>query len=91
MTIVETLLETPLIAILLLSVLSVEALVLLVLWNKKFVGLPPLQIMTFLGAGAAFALALGCALGNAHPYWLAGCLVVAFILHLTDLLTRWQM
>lgn len=86
----ETLLTSPLIAILLLSFLAVEAVILLVLWRKKLVGLPPLQTLSFLGAGGCFALALGFALGGAGALWLGAALIGAFMFHALDIYLRWN-
>ena len=78
---------TPL-AILLL--LMVEALALLLVWRAKGRGLPPGQTLAFLGAGAAFCLALAAALAGAGPIHLAGALFAAFLFHLADLALRWR-
>lgn len=85
----ETLLTSPTIAIVLLTCLLAEAVILLMLWKRKLIGLPPLQTLSFLGAGACFALALGFALGGADAAWLGMALVGAFIFHALDIYLRW--
>ena len=84
------LLMSPWIAAMLLAVLGIEALILLLVWKRAGVGLPPIQIVSFLGAGAAFAFALGFALHGNAPIGMAVSLFCAFLCHLTDLLLRWQ-
>ncbi len=86
----QQLLTTPLVAWFLIGFLAVEAVLLLLLWRLRGAGLPPAHIVSFLGAGAAFAGALGCALAEMPPIWLAVSLLVAFIFHLADLFLRWQ-
>lgn len=85
----ETLLTTPAIAYMLLGFLAVEAFLLLVIWKKKFVGLPPMQIVAFLGAGACFAIALGLALAGVQYHWLGAALIAAFMFHALDIYLRW--
>ncbi len=86
----ETLLTSPTIAYLLLVFLAVEAILLLVLWKKKLIGLPPMQTISFLGAGASFAAALGFALADASPHLLGSALIAAFIFHALDIYLRWS-
>lgn len=86
----EHVLTTPMIAYLLLSVLFVEAVVLVWLWKAKRAGIPTVQVITFLGAGAAFSLALGSVLAGAGTFWLAACLCLAFVFHILDLKQRWR-
>lgn len=89
-TLLYQILSTPVIAYLLLTVLAVEAVALFVVWKDRKIGIPPFQIVTFLGAGAAFSLALGGVLAGAGEIWLALCLCVAFIFHIMDMKLRWQ-
>lgn len=84
------LLSTPAIAYVLLIVLFVEAIALFWVWKDKKIGVPPLQVITFLGSGVAFGLALWCVLAQAGAIWLAICLCAAFILHIMDLKLRWS-
>jgi len=85
----DTLLTTPAIAWLLLGCLLVEAILLLAIWKKKLVGLPPMQTIAFLGAGASFAIALGVALSGAPSHWLGLALLSAFVFHAVDIYLRW--
>lgn len=87
---VQDLLSSPAIAYLLLTVLAIEALVLYWVWREKKKGIPPVQVLTFLGSGAAFSFALWCVLAEANVFWLAICLVIAFIFHILDLKLRFR-
>lgn len=86
----DELLTTPAIAWLLLAFLCVEAILLFAIWKKKMIGLPPMQIIAFLGAGACFAIALGLALAGAAPHWLGIALGAAFVFHALDIYLRWS-
>ena len=86
----EQLLTSFSIVYVLLAVLILEAGILMLIWKFKAIGIPPFQILTFLGAGAAFSLALGSVLLNAAPIWLAICLSLAFVFQIVDLMQRWQ-
>lgn len=86
----EELLTSPAIAWLLLGFLLLEAVFLWLIWKTKMRGLPPVQIITFLGAGACFAIALGLVLANAPPQWLGLALIAAFIFHALDIYQRWS-
>jgi len=85
----NTLLTTPAIAWLLLGCLLAEAVLLLAIWKKKLIGLPPMQTIAFLGAGASFAIALGVSLSDASSHWLGLALLSAFVFHLVDIYLRW--
>lgn len=86
----EELLTTPAIALLLLGFLSIEAIGLWLIWKTKHIGLPPMQIIAFLGAGACFAMALGLVLASASPQWLGVALIGAFLFHALDIYLRWM-
>lgn len=86
----DQLLSSPLIALLLLGFLSVEAIVLWLIWKFKLVGLPPMQIIAFLGAGACFAIALGLVMAGYSPQWLGLALIAAFCFHALDIYLRWS-
>lgn len=86
----DQLLSSPLIALLLLGFLSVEAIVLWLIWKFKLVGLPPMQIIAFLGAGASFAIALGLVMAGYSPQWLGLALIAAFCFHALDIYLRWS-
>ena len=85
----QNLLGSPAIAYLLLGVLFLEAAVLLMLWRFSQTGLPPAQTLSFLGAGAAFSMALLVVLSGGSPAALAVALCAAFAFHLLDLWLRW--
>ena len=86
----ETLLTTPWIAFFLIAVLVIEATVLLAIWKRSGIGLPPRQVLSFLGAGAGFAIALGFALPQTNATGVAIGLTLAFVFHLADLIFRWR-
>lgn len=86
----DQLLSSPAIALLLLGFLSVEAVILWLVWKFKFVGLPPMQIVAFLGAGACFAIALGFVLAGVASHWLGVALMGAFVFHALDIYLRWS-
>jgi len=86
----EALLSTQAIAWLLVIFLMFEGALLYWIWKRFARGIPPLAIVTFLGSGLAFALALGIVLANANPIWLALALVAAFTLHICDIAVRWK-
>jgi hypothetical protein len=86
----ESFLVSPLLSLFLLAVLAIEAITLAVLWRKWGIGLPLLQILSFLGSGAAFAGALGFALAGENPVAIGICLSLAFVCHLADLILRWE-
>ena len=83
-------LNSPMIALLVLLVLLIEAAALGILWQTRRIGLPATVTVWFLGAGAAFSIALWVALSDGNPTTLAIALVVAFVCHVLDLRQRWQ-
>ena len=80
----------PAVAWAILALLVVEGAALLALWRARGIGLPPAQTLAFLGAGAAFCVALAAALAGGAPLVLAAALGAAFILHAADLALRWR-
>ncbi len=90
MEILTKMLNTPTIAYIVLIVLFLESIILLSLWRRKSIGLPPKQVISFLGSGAAFALALAVVLSGASSELLALCLALAFLFHCFDIGQRWQ-
>jgi hypothetical protein len=52
-------------------------------------GIPPLDLLVSLGAGAALLLALRGALTDVAWPGIAACLVLALVAHLLDLWRRW--
>jgi hypothetical protein len=85
----DQLLSSPAIALLLLGFLFIEAVILWLVWKFKAVGLPPMQIIAFLGAGACFAIALGLVMAGYSPQWLGLALIAAFCFHALDIYLRW--
>lgn len=85
----QNLMSSPGIAQLLLFVLFVEATALLLLWRFLGKGLPPAQTLSFLGAGAAFSVALLVVLSGGSTSLLAGALILAFLSHVMDIWLRW--
>jgi hypothetical protein len=83
-------LNSPNVALLVLAVLAVEACVLGAIWLKTSKGLNLLQMASFLGAGACFALCLYGVLSSFGGLWVGGCLTGAFIFHICDLRLRWR-
>lgn len=86
----EELLSSPAIAFLLLVFLLIEAILLWLIWKIKLIGLPPMQIIAFLGAGACFAIALGLVLAGQPSHWLGLALIAAFLFHAFDIYLRWS-
>ncbi|MFD0917835.1 hypothetical protein ACFQ14_15630 [Pseudahrensia aquimaris] len=83
-------LDSPAIALFLLGFLVVEGLGLAFVWQKSQRGLPPGQIISFLGAGLGFAAALFVVMAELSSLYLAIALLIAFIFHVCDIVQRWQ-
>ncbi|WP_153114715.1 hypothetical protein [Rhodocyclus tenuis] len=78
------------IADLLLVLLVAEGL-LLIVWRRLTRRGPALaDLLINLGAGASLILALRVALSGADPLLLAGCLSLALLTHVADLVRRWR-
>lgn len=90
MDILLQVLETSGFAYVLLAFLFVEAIGLFALWQIGKRGLPPAQTISFLGAGAAFAIALLIVASDGSPIYLAAALGLAFAFHLLDISLRWR-
>lgn len=75
---------------LVLAVLVLEALGLVVFYQRTGRGMAPRDCVGLLGAGLALALALRCAMSGAWPGWVALCLLGALVAHLDDLRRRWR-
>ena len=86
----EALLTTPAVSVMLITVLVAEAVVLIAIWKIWQVGLAPRQIIGFLGAGIAFACALGFALAGPNAAGISISLCFAFVFHAVDLIMRWR-
>lgn len=73
-----------------LVLMLLEGIALLVLRKTLRRGLPPLEVLTTLGAGAALMLSLRAAmLGSGRPQ-IASWLLVALIAHGSDVVLRWR-
>ena len=86
----DTLLQSPWVAWFLIGFLIVEGVILLAIWRRSQRGLPPLQTISFLGAGLGFAVALLSVLSQWPGFVLAAALLFAFALHVLDIYLRWQ-
>ncbi|MEM7570238.1 MAG: hypothetical protein AAF337_10625 [Pseudomonadota bacterium] len=84
------LLETPAFAYLILACLSVEAVCLLLLWKTRRIGVPPAQVLSFLGAGAGLAAGLLVLASDGPPLLLALALTASFVFHIGDVWLRWR-
>ena len=65
------------------------ALLLLWRWGKGD-GIPPSRLLINVGAGGSLMLALKAVFADADWTVVAGCLVLALVLHVSDLATRWE-
>jgi len=81
---------SPGVALLVLGVLVLEGVVLFLIWGRMKKGLQFQQTISFLGAGACFALCLYGALSSFGGIWIGITLAAAFVFHLWDLKLRWQ-
>lgn len=86
----EQLLSSPSFAYVVLASLFLEGAGLLTLWAMRKIGLPPAQIIAFLGAGIGFAVALLIVASNGPPILLGVSLVFAFTFHIVDICLRWR-
>ena len=78
------------VAELLLALLGLEAAVLLALWQRRGLGVPPAPLLAFLAAGACLALALRAALLGQDWGWVALWLSLALPAHLAWLALVWR-
>jgi len=75
---------------LILAVVAIEAVVLVALQRKAGRGLPPVDLLGQLLAGAMLLLALRCALTGADYRWTALFLAASFPAHVLDMVQRWR-
>jgi len=75
---------------LILAVVGIEAAFLVALHRKAGHGLPPVDLLGQLLAGAMLLLALRCALTGADYRWTALFLAASFPAHVFDLVRRWR-
>lgn len=78
------------IADLILLVLLLEGVALYAYWRIKQSGVPPVDILLFMGSGAALVLALRVALTDGWWGWIGLALTASFFVHAADLLRRWR-
>lgn len=77
------------IADVIIALMVVESVVLISLGWARGRGIPPLQIITTIGAGLCLVLALRAAMTASDWRFIAAFLAAALIAHLADLLARW--
>lgn len=82
--------SSPYVALLVLAVLFVEGIALAIIWNRNSKGLNLSEIVSFLGAGACFAVCLYAALASMGAVWIGLSLAGAFVFHVWDLRLRWK-
>jgi hypothetical protein len=75
---------------LVLSLIVVEAIVLMVLWRMRLCPLPPLATLLILAPGTCLLVAARAALVGASWVWVSSLFLVALVIHLVDLRQRWQ-
>jgi hypothetical protein len=73
-----------------LIVVVVESAVLLLLWRRARRGVPPLDLLPNLCAGAFLLLALRAVLAGSGWIPASFCLAAAGLAHLTDIYRRWR-
>lgn len=69
---------------------AIEAMLLVAFFNKTGRGVPPVDLLANLAAGAFLMLALRGALVSAQWQWIAASLLGSFLAHLLDLRLRWK-
>ncbi len=77
-------------AVVILGAIGLEALGLLALWRWKRRGLPPAEVLPYLGAGASLIAASGVAVSGGAWAWVGLLLAVGGGLHVIDLRARWR-
>lgn len=83
---------SPMVLDLILASVCVEAVALLIYHRLTGGGVAPGPLLASLGAGASLILALRIAVsaGSSTSHWIAVCLLVSLLAHLSDLTQRWQ-
>jgi len=71
-----------------LFVMLLELVALSVMYQRTGRGIPPLDLVFSLGAGACLVLAFRGALVGAGVGWIGGALLISFALHIADQLRR---
>jgi hypothetical protein len=75
---------------LMLALLVVQGAALVWLWRARRRGVPPGQLLAFLGAGALLALALRAALTGAHWGWVALWVALSLPAQLAWVVLSWR-
>ena len=73
-----------------LSLIVVEAILLMVLWRMRICPLPPRATLLILAPGTSLLLAALAALSGASWMLVSSLFFVALVIHLIDLRQRWQ-
>jgi len=73
-----------------LSLIIVEAILLMVLWRMRLCPLPPRATLLILAPGTCLLMAALAALSGASWMGVSSLFFVALIIHLIDLRQRWQ-
>ncbi len=73
-----------------LSLIVVEAIVLMVLWRMRICPLPPRATLLILAPGTSLLMAALAALSGSSWMLVSSLFFVALIIHLIDLRQRWQ-
>jgi hypothetical protein len=75
---------------LIVASLAVEAFALILYRSRTGRGIPSIELLTNLLAGACLLIALRSALVGRAWYWTAGWLMIALVCHIADLSQRWR-
>lgn len=75
---------------LILVLVVIEAVILVLYWQSRQRGIPPIDLLPSLLAGAFLLLALRLTLGDAPWQPCCGSLAAAGLSHLVDLRRRWR-
>jgi hypothetical protein len=73
-----------------LSLIALEAILLMVLWSIGRCPLRPLSTLLILAPGSCLLLAARAALSGAEWVWISSLFLLALCIHLVDLVQRWQ-
>lgn len=53
-------------------------------------GMPPLEVVSFLGAGAGLLIALRVLISDGSLLWFAAAMLVSLVMHLWHVKQRWE-
>ncbi|MFK7956519.1 MAG: hypothetical protein AB8B96_10510 [Lysobacterales bacterium] len=85
----QKIIESGDIVAIMLAVVMVEAVVLVVYWQRSGRGVQPLSLLLNLGAGGSLMVALGATLKGYDWRITASALVISGLFHMADLRRRW--